>query len=73
MVEYWKHHFLHYDAEVIAVPSLKNDQKEADDRMMYPLNQSIKDEGFEKVIIGSADTNISMCAVYHLTAGSIVA
>ena len=53
------------DGEVIAVPSLRNDHEEADDWMMYYLNQSIKDEGFEKVIIASADTNVFICAVYH--------
>ena len=53
------------DGEVIAVPSLRNDHEEADDWMMYNLNQSIKDEGFEKVIIASADTNVFICAVYH--------
>ena len=53
------------DGKVIAVPSLRNDHKEADDRMMYHLNQSIKDEGFEKVIIASTDTDVFICAVYH--------
>ena len=33
------------DGEVIAVSSLRNDHEEADDRMMYHLNQSFKDEG----------------------------
>ena len=33
--------------------------------MMYHLNQSIKDQGFEKVIIASADTDVFICAVYH--------
>ena len=53
------------DGKVIAVPSLRNDHKEADDRMMYHLNQSTKDEGFEKVIIASTDTDVFMCVVYH--------
>ena len=53
------------DGEVIAVPSLGNDHEEADYRMTYHLNQSIKDEGFEKVIIASADTDVFICAVYH--------
>ena len=34
--------------------------------MMYHLNQSIKDQGFEKVIIASADTEVFICAVYHV-------
>ena len=50
---------------VIAVSSLRNDHEEADDRMMYHLNQLIKDEGFEKVVIASADADIFICAVYH--------
>ena len=33
--------------------------------MMYHLNQSIKEERFEKVIIASADTDVFICAVYH--------
>ena len=53
------------DGEVIAVPSLRNDHEEADDRMMYPLNQSIKDENFKKFIIASADTDVFICAAYH--------
>ena len=33
--------------------------------MMYHLNQSIKDEGFDKAIIVSADTDAFICAIYH--------
>ena len=33
--------------------------------MIYHLNQSIKDEGIEKVIIASADIDAFICAVYH--------
>ena len=47
------------------MPSLRNDHEEADDGMMYHLNQSIKDEGFEKVIIAFADTDIFICAIYR--------
>ena len=53
------------DGEVIALPSLRNDHKEADVWMMYHLNLSIKDEGFEKVIIASADTDVFICTSYH--------
>ena len=49
------------DGEVKAVPSLRNDHEEADDRMMYHLNQSIKDPSFENVIIASADTDVFIC------------
>ena len=51
------------DGKVIAVPSLRNDHKEADDRMMYHLNQSTKDEGFEKVIIASTDRCFHVCCL----------
>ena len=63
------------DGEVIAVPSLRNDHEEADDRMMYHLNQSIKDEGFEKVIIASAELTQMFSYVLSiiLTAGFVVA
>ena len=53
------------DGEVIAVPSLRNDHEEADDWMMYHLNQSVKDKGFEKVIIASADKYVFTCTAYH--------
>ena len=53
------------DGEVMTVPSLGNDHEEADYRMTYHLNQSIKDEGFEKVIIASADTDVFICTAYH--------
>ena len=33
--------------------------------MMYHLNQSIKDEGFDKAIIVSANTGAFICAIYH--------
>ena len=33
--------------------------------MMYHLNQLIKDEGFDKAIIVSADTDAFVCAIYH--------
>ena len=46
------------------MPSLRNDHEEADDWMMYHLSQSVKDEGFEKVIIASASA-VFICAVYH--------
>ena len=32
---------------------------------MCHLNQSIKDEAFDKAIIASADTDIFICAIYH--------
>ena len=51
--------------EKIRVPSLKNDHEEADDRIFYHLNHSIKDDGLQKVVIASADTDIFICATYH--------
>ena len=51
--------------ETIRVPSLKNDHEEADDRIFYHLNHSIKDDGFHKVFIASADTDVFICAIYH--------
>lgn len=54
-----------YGGEVTNVPSLRNDHEEADDRMMYHANQSIKEECFEKVIIASSDTDVFVCALYH--------
>ena len=51
--------------ETIRVPSLKNDHEEADDRIFYHLNHSIKDDGFQKVVIASADTDVFVCAIYH--------
>ena len=46
-------------------PSLKNDHEEADDRIFYHLNHSMKDDGFQKVVIASADTDVFICAIYH--------
>ena len=51
--------------ETIRVPSLKNDHEEADDGIFYRLNHSIKDDGFEKVVIASTDTDVFICAMYH--------
>ena len=51
--------------ETIRVPSLKNDHEEADDCIFYHLNHSIKDDGFQKVPTASADTDVSICAIYH--------
>ena len=51
--------------ETIRVPSLKNDRVEADDRIFYHLNHSIKDDGFQKVVIALADTDVFICAIYH--------
>ena len=47
--------------DVTTVPSFRNDHEEADDWMMYHLNQSIN----EKAIIASADRDVFICAVYH--------
>ena len=51
--------------EKIRVPSLKNDNEEADDRIFYHSNHSIKDDGFQKVVIASADTDVFICTIYH--------
>ena len=47
------------------VPSLKNDHKEANNRIFYHLNHSIKDNGFQKAVIASAVTDVLICAIYH--------
>ena len=31
----------------------------------HHLNHSIKDDGFRKVVIASADTDVFICAIYH--------
>ena len=51
--------------ETLGVPSLKNNHEEADDRIFYHLNHSIKDESFQKVVIASAVTYVFVCAIYH--------
>ena len=57
------------DGEVIAVSSLRNDHEEADDRMMYHLNQSFKDEGSLPLLTLMFSYVLSII----LTAGFIVA
>ena len=54
-----------HSREVSFVDSLKNDHEEADDRMMYHLNLSIRECGMERAIIASADTDVFICALYH--------
>ena len=51
--------------ETIRVPSLKNDHEEADDRIFYHLNHSIKDDGFQIVVTASAGADVFICAIYH--------
>ena len=57
------------DGEVLAVSSLRNDHEEADDRMMYHLNQSIKYEGSLPLLTQMFSYVLSII----LTAGFIVA
>lgn len=47
------------------VESLTNDHEEADDRIMYHVNQAVNNERFERVIIASADTDVFVCSMYH--------
>ena len=54
-----------WHGETIRVPSLKNDHKEADDCIFYYLNHSIKDDGFQKVVIASSETDIFIYTIYH--------
>ena len=51
--------------ETIRVPSFKNDHEKVDDCIFYHLNHSIKDDGFQKVVIASADTDVFISAMYH--------
>ena len=39
--------------------------KEADDRMLFHLNQAITDERFERAVIASGDTDVFIYAMYH--------
>ena len=39
--------------------------EEVRDCIFYHLNHSIKDDGLQKVVIASADTDIFICAIYH--------
>ena len=45
--------------------SLRNDHEEADDRMLYHINQAVSHERFERVIVASADTDVFVCSLYH--------
>ena len=45
--------------------SLKCDHEEADDRIMFHINQSVKEDRFEKIIIASPDTDVFVCSVKH--------
>ena len=54
-----------WHGETIRVPSLKNDHEEADDCIFYHFNYSIKDDGFQQVVIASAETDIFIYTIYH--------
>ena len=54
------------DDELIEeVDALRNDHEEADDRMLFHLNQAITDERFERAVIASGDTDVFICVMYH--------
>ena len=54
-----------WHGKTIRVPSLKNDHEGANNRIFYHLNHSIKDDGFQKAVIASADTDVLICTIYH--------
>ena len=47
------------------VHCLRCDYEEADDRIMYHINYAVTAEGFENVVIASADTDIYICSIFH--------
>ena len=47
------------------VDALRNDHEDADDHMLFHLNQAITDERFEQAVIASRDTDVFICAMYH--------
>ena len=47
------------------VPSLSCTYDEADDRIMYHLNQAVRTEEYEYAHIASVDTDIFVCLMYY--------
>ena len=44
---------------------LKSNHEETDYYIFYQLNHSIRDDGLQKVVLASADTDVFICAIYH--------
>ena len=47
------------------IPALKYSYDEADDRIMFHLNHAVKTEKYAFAHVASADTDISVCLMYH--------
>lgn len=53
------------NGELEEIDSLRNDHEEADDRLLYHVNQIVRDAHYDKVIIASGDTDVFVCSMYH--------
>jgi len=54
-----------YQDSTTPIESLNCEHEEADDRLLYHINHTIKVENYDRVLVASTDTDVFVCLVHH--------